>query len=143
MMKTKMTKPKETGHDWYIVDASGKVLGRTATEVATLLSGKYRPDFTPNVDNGAGVIVVNCAKIRVTGKKSGQKQYKRFSGYPGGQTVTLYDKMMEKDPKKVLRHAVKGMLPKNRLGSLMLKRLKLYADAEHRHMAQKPVEKNI
>jgi large subunit ribosomal protein L13 len=143
MTKTQMVKHKETSHEWYVIDAAGKILGRTATQIATLLSGKYRPDFTPNVDNGAGVIVLNCGKIRITGKKAEQKDYKRFSGYPGGQTVTKYDKMMEKDPKYILRHAVKGMLPKNKLGDLMLKRLKLYPGETHPHIAQKPVEKKI
>ena len=143
MMKTKMIKSEETSHEWYVIDVMDKVLGRAATQIATLLSGKYRPDFTPNVDNGAGVIVLNCGKIRVTGKKAEQKEYKRFSGYPGGQTVTKFDKMMEKEPKHALRHAVKGMLPKNKLGDLMIKRLKLYVGTEHPHAAQKPMEKKI
>lgn len=142
-MKTKIVTKSEVGHEWFVMDADGQVLGRIATRVATLLSGKYRPDFTPNVDNGAGVIVLNCGKVRVTGKKAEQKYYKRFSGYPGGQKVTRYDKMMEKDPKFALRHAVKGMLPKNKLADLMLKRLKLYVGTEHSHVAQKPVESRI
>lgn len=143
IMKTKIMKHNESDHEWFVIDADGKVLGRTATRVATLLSGKYRPDFTPNVDTGAGVIVLNCGKVRLTGKKAEQKYYKRFSGYPGGQKVTRYDKMMEKDPKFALRHAVKGMLPKNKLADLMLKRLKLYVGSEHAHVAQKPVEIKI
>lgn len=138
MMKTRMLKKADANHEWFVIDAEDKVLGRTATKVATLLTGKYRPDYTPNVDNGAGVVVLNCGKIKVSGKKKEQKVYKRFSGYPGGQTETVYDKMMEKDPKYILRHAVKGMLPKNKLGSLMLKRLKLYEGVEHPHSAQKP-----
>lgn len=142
-MKTKMVKQNEVSHEWFIVDVEGKILGRAAAEIATLLNGKYRSDFTPNVDSGAGVIVINCDKIKVTGKKAKTKEYKRFSGYPGGQKVTAYDKMFQKSPKYVLRHAVKGMLPKNRLGSRMIKRLKLYVGGEHPHVAQKPIEKSI
>jgi large subunit ribosomal protein L13 len=142
-MKTKIVKHEEINHEWFVMDATDKVLGRMATKVATLLSGKYRPDFTPNVDNGAGVIVLNCGKVKVTGKKAQQKYYKRFSGYPSGQKLTRYDKMMEKDPKFALRHAVKGMLPKNKLAALMLKRLKLYVGNEHSHVAQKPVELKV
>ncbi len=140
MMKTKMIKREEAEHEWYVVDVGGKVLGRAATQIATLLIGKYRPDFTPNIDNGAGVIVINSDKVRVTGNKAEQKVYKRYSGYPGGQKETVYEKMFEKDPKYVLRHAVKGMLPKNKLGACMLKRLKLYVGAEHPHAAQQPRE---
>ena len=142
-MKTKIVKKNDIKHEWFVINAEGKVLGRTATRVATLLSGKYRPDFTPNVDNGAGVVVLNCGKVKITGKKAQQKYYKRFSGYPSGQKITRYDKMMEKDPKFALRHAVKGMLPKNKLADLMLKRLKLYVGTEHSQVAQKPVEIKI
>jgi large subunit ribosomal protein L13 len=140
MMKTKMIKRQDTSHEWYIVDLNDKVLGRASTQIATLLMGKNRPDFTPNVDNGAGVIAINCDKIRVTGRKSDQKVYKRFSGYPGGQKVTSYEDMKEKDPKYIIRHAVKGMLPKNKVGARMLKRLKLYVGEEHPHAAQQPKE---
>lgn len=143
MMKTKMLKRGEIGHQWYVVDVADEVLGRAATGIATLLSGKSRPDFTPHVDSGAGVIVLNCGKIRVTGNKSSQKVYKRFSGYPSGQKETVYEKMLEKDPKHIMRHAVRGMLPKNKLGVRMLKRLKLYTGSDHPHVAQKPVEKKI
>ncbi len=143
MNKSNMLKKEETGHDWFLVDASNRVLGRMATQIATYLMGKNRPDFTPHVDNGAGVIVLNCAKVRVTGKKSTQKVYKRYSGYPGGLKETVYEKMMEKDPKYIVRHAVKGMLPKNKLGDRMLKRLKLYVGTEHPHDAQQPKEMKI
>ncbi|MDD4956563.1 MAG: 50S ribosomal protein L13 [Candidatus Omnitrophica bacterium] len=143
MKMTKMVKNEETCHEWFVVDVQGKVLGRAATAIATLLKGKYRTDFTPHVDNGAGVVVLNCEKIKITGKKSLQKEYKRFSGYPGGQRVTVYSDMQEKHPKHILRHAVKGMLPKNRLGDRMMKRLKLYVGEAHPHTAQKPVEKKI
>jgi large subunit ribosomal protein L13 len=137
-MKTKLIKRQEATHEWYVVDVSGKVLGRAATEIATLLMGKNRPDFTSHVDNGAGVVVVNCDKIRVTGRKASQKVYTRFSGYPGGLRKTVYEEMFKKDPKYVMRHAVKGMLPKSKLGVRMLKRLKLYTGDEHPHAAQKP-----
>ncbi|MDP8298708.1 MAG: 50S ribosomal protein L13 [Candidatus Tantalella remota] len=143
MNKSNMLKKEETEHDWFMVDASDRILGRMATQVATYLMGKNRPDFTPHVDNGAGVIILNCAKVRVTGKKSTQKVYKRFSGYPGGLKETVYEKMMEKDPKYIVRHAVKGMLPKNKLGARMLKRLKLYVGTEHPHEAQQPKEMKI
>lgn len=139
-MKTRHIKHQETTHEWYQIDVTDKILGRVATKTATLLMGKHRPDFTPNVDNGAGVIVLNCDKIRVTGRKAEQKIYKRFSGYPGGQKETSYEDMAEKDPKYIIRHAVKGMLPKNSLGALMLKRLKVYVGSEHSHEAQKPIE---
>jgi len=137
-MKTKILKKQETGHDWYVVDVTDKILGRAATKIAMLLMGKNKADFTPNVDNGAGVVVLNCDKVRVTGKKSEQKVYKRFSGYPGGQKETSYGKMMDKDPQYIIRHAVKGMLPKNKLGAKMIKRLKIYTGSAHDHMAQQP-----
>lgn len=142
-MKTKMMKKTEVRHKWYLVDASDKVLGRAASQIAVLLMGKDRADFTPHVDNGGGVIVLNCGKVKVTGNKASQKIYKRFSGYPGGQKVTVYKTMLEKDPKHILRHAVRGMLPKSKLGDCMLKRLKLYAGDTHSHIAQKPEEKKL
>jgi large subunit ribosomal protein L13 len=138
-----MRKKQEATHDWYIVDVSDKVLGRAATEIASLLKGKHMVDYTPHIDGGSGVIVINCDKVRVTGKKSLQKVYKRYSGYPSGQKETVYEKMFAKDPKYVMRHAVKGMLPKNKLGTRMLKRLKLYIGEEHSHTAQNPKEKKI
>ncbi|MGB3057271.1 MAG: 50S ribosomal protein L13, partial [Candidatus Omnitrophota bacterium] len=117
MKTTRLKKHQEATHDWYVVDVMGKVLGRAATEIASLLKGKNRVDFTPHVDSGSGVIVLNCDKLRVTGKKGLQKVYKRYSGYPSGQKETAHKKMMEKDPKYVIRHAVKGMLPKSKLGA--------------------------
>ena len=143
IMKTKLIKHNEVSHDWYIVDVAGKILGRAATQIAVLLMGKDRPDFTPNVDNGAGVVVTNCDKITISGNKAEEKVYKRFSGYPGGQKTTVYKEMISKDPKHVLRHAVKGMLPKNKLGARMIKRLKLYTGTEHAQIAQKPKEIKI
>ncbi|MFH1877337.1 MAG: 50S ribosomal protein L13 [Candidatus Omnitrophota bacterium] len=142
-MKTKMIKHTETAHEWYIVDVADVVLGRASTKIATLLMGKNRPDYTPHVDNGAGVVVVNCEKVRVTGNKPLQKVYKSYSGYPGGQKETSYEKMLVKDPKYILRHAVRGMIPKNRIGRLMLKRLKLYVGQEHKQTAQQPKECKI
>ncbi len=141
--RTKMAKKEEVNHEWYVVDVAGKILGRVATEIAVLLNGKDRVDYTPHVDSGAGVIVLNCDKIKVTGKKMEQKTYERFSGYPGGLKRTTYGEMLEADPKYILRHAVKGMLPKNKLGPLMLKRLKLYVGTEHPHAAQCPKEKKL
>ncbi|MFH1836585.1 MAG: 50S ribosomal protein L13 [Candidatus Omnitrophota bacterium] len=138
MAKTKMLKHLETEHEWYIIDVEGKILGRIATKIARLLSGKNRPDYTPNVDAGSGVIVLNCGKVKVTGAKEQQKVYKNFSGYPGGQREIVYSKMREKNPQHIMRHAVKGMLPKNKLGDLMLKRLKLYEGTQHPHTAQQP-----
>ncbi len=137
-MKTRMLKKEEVERKWYLIDASDKVLGRVSTHIATLLSGKDRPDYTPHVDAGAGVVVINADKVIVTGKKETQKVYKRFSGYPGGQKETAYDQMKKKKPTFILRHSVKGMLPKNRLGAKMLKRLKLYTGEEHNQQAQKP-----
>lgn len=142
-MKTKMIKHKEVKHPWFVVDVADKVLGRVSTQIAGMLSGKNRPDYTPNVDNGAGVVVINCGKVRVTGKKESQKVYKRFSGYPSGQREVVYSKMFEKSPEYIVRHAVMGMLPKNKLGSKMIKRLKLYVGAEHNQTAQKPKEKKV
>jgi large subunit ribosomal protein L13 len=138
--KTKMKKKEEVVHEWFIMDASDKVLGRAATRIATLIKGKHRPDFTPHVDSGAGVIVLNCDKIRVTGKKSEQKFYTSYSGYPSGLKKVRYDKMHVKNPKYILRHAVKGMLPHNKLGDRMIRRLKLYTGDKHPHSAQNPQE---
>ncbi len=141
MRKTEMRKKSEAAHEWYMIDVSGKVLGRAATEISTLLSGKNRRDFTPNVDCGAGVIVTNCGKIRLTGEKERTKTYSFYSGYPGGLKYIDFTSMLKKDPKYAVRHAVRGMLPKSKLGDRMLKRLKLYVGSEHPHSAQKPKER--
>ena len=143
MKTTRLKKQQEATHDWYVVNVNDKVLGRAASEIASLLKGKNRVDYTPHVDGGSGVIVLNCDKLRVTGRKGLQKVYKRYSGYPSGQKITTHEKMMEKDPKYAIRHAVKGMLPKNKLGARMLKRLKLYKGDTHPHAAQSPKEKKI
>ena len=143
MFKTQMKKQNEAVHEWYLLDVDGKVLGRAATKIATLLKGKHKADFTPNVDSGAGVIVVNCDKIKVTGNKADQKVYKSYSGYPSGQKEVPYKEMAAKNPIYVLRHAVKGMLPKSKLGAKMLKRLKVYKGAEHPHTAQTPKQTEL
>lgn len=123
---------------WYIVDAGGKVLGRLASEVAKVLRGKHKPTFTPHVDGGDFVVVVNAKGVKLTGKKLGQKVYYRHSGYPGGLRVTTAEKKLEIRPDAVVHLAVKGMLPKNRLGRGLLTKLKVYAGPEHPHQAQRP-----
>ncbi|MBF0252350.1 MAG: 50S ribosomal protein L13 [Candidatus Omnitrophica bacterium] len=133
-----MLTKEEAKHEWYQIDVENKVLGRAATKIANLLSGKYRSDYTPHTDGGAGVVVLNCDKVKVTGKKAEQKEYKSFSGYPSGQKIVLYKDMKIKKPEHMLRHAVKGMLPKNKLADVMIKRLKLYVSGEHKQEAQNP-----
>ena len=127
-----------SGRRWVVVDASGQTLGRLASRIAHMLRGKDQPTFTPNVDNGAGVIVINAARIRVTGRKLEQKFYARHSGYPGGIRMTRLDEMLARRPDRVIHLAVKGMLPKNSLGRRALKRLRVYEGPEHRHEAQRP-----
>jgi large subunit ribosomal protein L13 len=139
MGDTYMAKPKELGQTWYVIDADGQVLGRLASEVASVLRGKRRPTFTPSVDTGEHVIVVNAAKVRVTGDKLEQKVYYRHSGYPGGLKERRLKDLLREHPERVIEHAVRGMLPKNRLGRQLFKKLKVYAGAEHPHAAQKPV----
>lgn len=138
MKTTYMANPNTIERKWYVVDAEGKTLGRLAAEVAKVLRGKHKPTFTPHVDCGDHVIVVNAEKIRVTGKKLLQKEYFRHSGYPGGSTFTSLAMMLEKHPARVVEMAVKGMLPKNKLGAQMYRKLNVYAGAEHPHAAQKP-----
>ncbi len=139
-MKTFEPKAKDIKRIWYLIDAENKILGRLATKVAELLYGKGKVEFARHVDTGDEVIVINAAKIRVTGNKMKDKIYQRFSGYPGGRKVFSLETMMEKNPEEVITHAVKGMLPHNPLGRKMLKRLKVYAKAEHPHQAQNPKE---
>jgi large subunit ribosomal protein L13 len=131
-------KPKELVRDWYVVDAEGKNLGRLASEIAKILTGKHRPFYTPNVDCGDHVIVVNAGKIQVTGRKYGQKLYRRHSMYPGGLRTIALDRQLIEFPTRALEAAIKGMLPKNRLGRAMFKKLKVYADPVHPHQAQNP-----
>jgi len=123
---------------WFVVDASELPLGRAVTRIATILRGKHRPNFTPHVDTGDFVVVVNASKVVLTGRKLEQKRYYRHSGWPGGMKVRTAKQMLESKPTEVVRHAVKGMLPKGRLGRQMIKKLKVYAGPEHPHQAQKP-----
>ena len=138
MRKTYSAKPHEVERTWYVVDAEGKTLGRLATEIARILRGKHKPIYTPHVDTGDYVIVVNADKVRVTGKRLDQKIYYRHSGYMGGLKAVPLRRMLETHPERVIEHAVKGMLPKNRLGRKMYKKLKVYASPDHPHQAQKP-----
>lgn len=142
-MKTYMAKPKEVQRKWYVVDAEGKPLGRLASEVAKILRGKHKPSFTPHVDMGDYVIVLNAEKIVLTGKKLDQKVYKHYSGYPGGLKEIKYRIFIQKKPEKVVELAVRRMLPKNKLGRAMIKKLKVYRGPEHKHQAQKPEELEI
>jgi large subunit ribosomal protein L13 len=138
-MKTYMAKQGEIEAKWHVADVTDKILGRVATKVARILMGKHRPEYTPNVDTGDFVVVTNAAKIRVTGvNKPDQRQFKSFSGYPGGLHETSLREMLEKDPERVIREAVRRMLPKTRLGTRMLQKLKVYPGAEHPHQAQQP-----
>lgn len=135
-MRTYSTKASDIERDWWLMDASGKILGRLASEVAKLLKGKHKPIYSPHLDVGDYVIVVNAAKVRVTGRKLTQKIYYRHSGYPGGLKSISLKRMMETHPTRVIEHAVKGMLPHNRLGAAMFKKLKVYPGPEHPHQGQ-------
>ena len=142
-MSSYVQKPHEVERKWYLVDATDKTLGRLGSKIASMLRGKHKPIFTPHVDCGDYVVVINAEKVKVTGKKLEDKEYKRHSGYPGGlKTVTL-EKMLEEKPEDVMIHAVKGMLPKGKLGRQMLKKLRVYKGAEHDHSAQKPEKLEI
>ena len=137
-MKTFSAKPHEVRRDWFVVDASGKVLGRVAAEIAHRLRGKHKPEYTPHVDTGDYIVVVNAEKLRVTGNKAKDKLYHRHTTYPGGIYSTSFEKLQAKHPERVLQKAVKGMLPKGPLGYAMLKKMKVYAGTEHPHTAQQP-----
>ncbi len=137
-MKTYMANPDKIERKWYVVDAEGRTLGRLASEVAKILRGKHRPEFTPHVDTGDYVIITNAEKIKVTGKKLSQKIYYRHSGYVGGMKETTLSEMLAKKPERVLELAIKGMLPKGPLGRKMYRKLFVYAGPEHKHEAQKP-----
>lgn len=139
MNTTYSAKKAEIQKQWYIVDAEGLTLGRAATQIANVLRGKHKPTFTPHVDTGDFVIVINAEKIQVTGKKQDQIVYSRHSGYPGGFKQTSYKEMLEKHPERILFKAVKGMIPHNRLGRQMIKKLKVYVGDQHPHQAQQPV----
>jgi large subunit ribosomal protein L13 len=142
-MRTYSAKPESVQRDWYLVDATDKVLGRLATEIATRLRGKHKPEYTPHVDTGDHIIVVNAAKIRVTGNKAEKKKYYRHTGYPGGIRETRLADELERRPEQVIKKAVKGMLPKNALGRAMFLKLRVYAGPEHVHQAQQPQTLNI
>ena len=137
-MKTIVAKPKEVTRDWYVVDAENQVLGRIATKIADVLRGKNKPTFTPSVDTGDFIIVVNAEKIALTGNKRADKMYYSHSGYPGGIKSITAGKLLDKKPEALIKHAVKGMLPKNKLAYHMLNKLKIYSGAVHPHEAQQP-----
>ena len=142
-MKSYIAKPAEVERKWYVVDAEGKTLGRLASEIAMVLRGKRKPTYTPHVDCGDYVIVINAEKVEVTGKKRKEKIYKRHTGYPGGLREVTFEKLQARKPEEIIRHAVKGMLPDGRLGRQMFKKLKVYAGPQHEHAAQKPEELNF
>jgi large subunit ribosomal protein L13 len=137
-MKTFSAKPQEVQHDWYLVDAADKVLGRLASQIAARLRGKHKAIYTPHVDTGDFIVVVNAKKLRVTGNKTAAKLYHRHTTYPGGLYTTNFAKLQERHPDRVLQKAVKGMLPKGPLGYAMLRKLKIYGGADHPHSAQQP-----
>jgi large subunit ribosomal protein L13 len=137
-MKTFSAKAEQVRQSWFIIDAKDKVLGRLATEIARRLKGKHKPEYTPHVDTGDYIVVVNASAVRVTGRKTTDKVYYRHSGYPGGLKEETFEKLIARRPERVLELAVKGMLPKNSLGRSLLRKLKIYADHSHPHSAQQP-----
>ena len=142
-MKSYMARPLEVERKWYVVDAEGKHLGRLATEIVRVLRGKNKPQYTPHVDVGDFVVVVNADKVVVTGRKAEQRVYRRHSGYPGGMKETSYEQMLARKPTEILRKAVYGMMPKTRLARKQFKKLKIYAGPEHPHSAQDPQELEV
>jgi large subunit ribosomal protein L13 len=142
-MKTFSAKPAEVKRDWYVIDADGKTLGRLASELARRLRGKHKPEYTPHVDTGDYVIVVNAEKVRVTGNKLTKKMYYRHTGYVGHMKSIRLDKLLQEKPTQAIEHAVKGMLPKNPLGRAMFRKLKVYAGPEHKHAAQQPISLDL
>jgi len=142
-MKTFVAKPASVQREWFLVDAEDKTLGRIATEIASRLRGKHKPEYTPHVDTGDYIVVINAEKVRVTGNKASDKNYYRHTGYPGGLRSMSFEKLIDHAPERVLEIAVKGMLPKGPLGRAMHKKMKVYAGAEHPHTAQQPQELNI
>ncbi|PCI46170.1 MAG: 50S ribosomal protein L13 [Moraxellaceae bacterium] len=139
-MKTYSAKPEQVRRDWFVVDAADKTLGRLATEIASRLRGKHKPEFTPHVDTGDYIVVVNAEKVKVTGNKASGKMYYRHSNHPGGLKSLSFEKMIQQKPEKVIELAVKGMLPRNPLGRAMRRKLKVYAGSAHPHEAQQPQE---
>lgn len=142
-MKTFSAKPHEVTRDWYVVDADGKTLGRLASEIARRLRGKHKPEYTPHVDTGDYIVVVNADKVRVTGRKTTDKMYYRYTGYVGHLKSISFEKLQAKAPGRVIELAVKGMLPKNPLGRAMYRKLKVFAGPEHTHSAQQPKQLDI
>ncbi len=142
-MKTYSARAEDVTRDWFVVDASDKILGRLASEIAHRLRGKHKAEYTPHVDTGDYIVVVNAEKIRVTGAKTTDKMYHHHTGYPGGLKSISFEKLIEKTPERVIQGAVKGMLPRNPLGRAMFKKLKVYAGNEHPHAAQQPQVLNI
>jgi|TARA_B100001250_G_C19775856_1_gene779494 large subunit ribosomal protein L13 len=137
-MKTFSAKPEDIRRDWYVVNASGKTLGRLATEIAKRLRGKHKAEYTPHMDTGDYIVVINAKDVRVSGNKQKDKMYHHHTGYPGGIESINFEKLMQKKPERVIEKAVKGMLPKGPLGREMFRKLKVYADDQHRHAAQQP-----
>ncbi len=142
-MKTFSAKAEDVNRDWFVVDASDKTLGRLASEIAHRLRGKHKAEYTPHVDTGDYIVVINAEKVRVTGNKATDKIYHRHSGYPGGLKSMSFEKLIDRAPERVIQSAVKGMLPRNPLGRAMFKKLKVYAGDEHPHAAQQPQVLNI
>jgi large subunit ribosomal protein L13 len=138
MRTTVTTRAGDIERQWYVADAAGQILGRFASRLAQILRGKHKPYYTPHLDCGDHIIVINASKVRVSGRKAEQKVYLRHSGYPGGLKVRTYEDMMAKHPERIIEHAVRGMLPHNRLGRKMYRKLKVYAGPDHQHQAQKP-----
>lgn len=137
-MKTFSAKPAEVKRDWYVIDATGKTLGRMATEIARRLRGKHKPEYTPHVDTGDYIVVINAEKVAVTGNKASDKMYHHYTGFMGGLKTTNFEKLVAEKPEHIIQTAVKGMLPKNPLGRAMFRKLKVYAGPEHNHTAQQP-----
>ncbi|HID48015.1 MAG TPA: 50S ribosomal protein L13 [Chromatiales bacterium] len=137
-MKTFSAKPETVQRDWYVIDADNKVLGRLATEIARRLRGKHKPEYTPHVDTGDYIVVINAEKVAVTGNKETDRMYHHHTGYPGGLKTISLEKQRQKHPERIIEAAVRGMLPKNRLGRAMFRKLKVYAGPEHNHAAQQP-----
>ena len=142
-MRTLSAKPESVKRDWFVVDAAGKTLGRLSTEIARRLRGKHKPEYTPHVDTGDYIVVINCEKVRVTGKKEKDKMYYSHTGYMGGIKSISFEKLIDKAPERVIQTSVKGMLPKGPLGRAMFKKMKVYAGSEHPHTAQQPQQLDI
>ena len=142
-MKTFSAKPEEVRRDWYVVDATGKTLGRLSSEIAHRLRGKHKLEYTPHVDTGDYIVVINAEKIRVTGKKMSDKMYHRYTGYIGNLKSVSFEKLMETHPERAIEHAVKGMLPRGPLGRQMLSKLRVFAGPEHKHTAQQPIPLDV